>query len=95
MQFLACVAMVGRIAERPLVKNGEASISRALNKYSSQVSLCAMASMKPSATTARIRSLAIMMRLRSRRSSTTPASGPASTAGIARESITPVTTMPE
>ena len=50
--------------------------------------------MKPSATTARTRSLAIITRLRSKRSSTTPASGPASIAGMARESITPVTTMP-
>ena len=51
--------------------------------------------MKPAATTARIRSLAIMMRLRSKRSSTTPASGPASMAGMARESMTPLTTSPE
>ncbi len=51
--------------------------------------------MNPSATTARIRSLAIMMRLRSRRSSITPAMGPAITAGMARESMMPVTTRPE
>ena len=36
-----------------------------------------------------------MMRLRSRRSSSTPASGPASMAGMARDSITPLTTRPE
>ncbi len=33
--------------------------------------------------------------LRSRRSSTTPAMGPASTAGMARDSITPETTSPD
>ena len=32
------VAMLGRMDERPLVKNGDANISRALKKYSSQVS---------------------------------------------------------
>ncbi len=88
-------AMVGRMADRPLVKNGEANISSALSRYSSQVSVRGIARMNPSATTARIRSLAIMMRLRSNRSSTTPATGPASTAGIARDSMTPVTTNPE
>ena len=36
-----------------------------------------------------------MMRLRSKRSSTTPAMGPAITAGMARASITPLTTSPE
>jgi hypothetical protein len=36
-----------------------------------------------------------MMRFRSKRSSATPAAGPASTAGIARASITPLTTSPE
>ncbi len=36
-----------------------------------------------------------MIRLRSSRSSSTPATGPASTAGIARASMTPVTTSPE
>jgi hypothetical protein len=51
--------------------------------------------MKSDAMSARIRSLAIMMRLRSRRSSMTPANGPASTAGIARAIITPLTTRPE
>ena len=50
--------------------------------------------MKPSAITARNRSLAIMTRLRSKRSSTTPASGPARIAGMARDSITPLTTRP-
>ena len=89
------LAMVGRIADRPLVKNGEANISSALRMYSSQVSLRGIARMNPSATTARTRSLAIMIFLRSRRSSTTPASGPAITAGIARASITPVTTIPD
>jgi hypothetical protein len=51
--------------------------------------------MKPSASTARMMSLAIITRLRLMRSSTTPAMGPASTAGIARASITPLTTSPE
>ncbi len=78
--------MVGRIDERPLVKNGDANISRALSRYSIQVSERGIARMNASATTARIRSLAIMMRLRSSRSSSTPATGPAITAGIgARE----------
>ena len=44
---------------------------------------------------ARMRSLAIMTRLRSRRSSSTPAMGPASTAGMARESMMPLTTSPD
>ena len=51
--------------------------------------------MNNAATTARMRSLAIMMRLRSMRSSSTPASGPAHTAGIARASMIPVTTSPD
>ena len=51
--------------------------------------------MNPSATTARVRSLAIMIFLRSKRSSSTPASGPMVIAGIARDSITPMTTRPE
>ena len=42
----------------------------------------------------RMRSLAIMTRLRSNRSSSTPASGPASMAGTARDSMTPLTTRP-
>ena len=36
-----------------------------------------------------------MMFRRSQRSSSTPATGPATTAGMARDSITPVTTSPE
>ena len=51
--------------------------------------------MKASATANRTRSLAIMMRLRSKRSRSTPASGPAITAGTARESITRLTTSPD
>ncbi len=86
--------MEGRIAARPLVKNGEASINNPLSKYTSQVFVRWTVRMKPSATTARTRSLAIIMRCRSKRSSRTPASGPARIAGIARASITPVTTMP-
>ncbi len=42
-----------------------------------------------------MRSLAIIACLRLRRSSATPAAGPISMAGMARESITPLTTMPE
>ena len=91
----ALFAMVGRMAERPLVKNGDANISRALSRYSSQVSERGIASINPMATTPRTRSLAIMMRLRSKRSRITPATGPAITAGIARESMIPVTTRPE
>jgi len=41
-----------------------------------------------------MRSLAIIACLRLRRSSATPAAGPISMAGMARESITPLTTMP-
>jgi hypothetical protein len=51
--------------------------------------------MKAAATTARMASLAIMTCLRLRRSSMTPASGPANTAGMARASRTPLTTSPE
>ena len=51
--------------------------------------------MKQSATTARMRSLAIITYLRFRRSSTTPAAGPMSMAGMARESMTPLTTRPD
>jgi hypothetical protein len=51
--------------------------------------------MNPSAIRNRMRSLAIMIFLRSSRSSRTLASGPAITAGIARESMIPLTTMPE
>ena len=87
--------MVGRMADRPLVKNGEANISKELNRYSRAVSLRWAQRMNPSATTARIRSLAIMTCLRFRRSSSTPAMGPASTAGMARESMTPLTTKPD
>jgi len=50
---------------------------------------------EPAAITARARSLAIMMRLRSMRSSSTPATGPANIAGIARARKTPATTTPE
>ncbi len=50
--------------------------------------------MNSAATIARIRSLAIITRLRSTRSSTTPASGPANMAGMARESMMPLTTRP-
>jgi hypothetical protein len=83
------------MAERPLVKNGEANISSALNKYNSHVPGCRRHRMNPSASTARIRSLAIMTCLRLSRSSTTPAIGPASTAGMARESMMPLTTRPD
>ncbi len=51
--------------------------------------------MNPAATTARTRSLAIMILRRSIRSSRTPASGPARIAGTARASMTPLTTSPE
>jgi hypothetical protein len=44
---------------------------------------------------ARARSLAIMIRLRSKRSSSTPANGPMVTAGTARANMIPVTTKPE
>jgi len=89
------LAMVGRMADLPLVKNGEANISSALKMYSIQVLWLEIARINPRATTARIKSLTIMIRLRSNRSSTTPAKGPAMIAGIARDSMTPVTTMPE
>lgn len=98
-EFAVCncsrVAMAGRIEERPLVKNGEASISSALRRYSALLFIEWIVVMNPSATTARVRSLMIMMRLRSMRSSSTPASGPARIAGTALESRTPVTTSPE
>ena len=51
--------------------------------------------MNPSAMKVRARSLAIMMRLRSHRSSSTPAIGPAMTAGIARAIRISATTRPE
>src|SRR5712691_12398578 len=56
------VATVGRIADLPLVKNGEANMSTALKPYSSHKEVLGFPStvrIKPSATTARIRSLAI------------------------------------
>lgn len=97
-EFAVCsssaVAMDGSIEARPLVKNGDASMSSPLNAYSSAGEGCDTEKMKPAATTARIRSLAIITLLRSKRSSVTPASGPASIAGMARESITPLTTSP-
>jgi hypothetical protein len=89
------VAIDGRMDARPLVKNGEASISSALSTYSSHVSVRLTVRMKAMATAARIRSLAIMTCLRFSRSSTTPATGPISTAGMARDSITPLTTSPD
>src|ERR1035441_8804583 len=46
------VAIDGRIDARPLVKNGEASISRALSTYSSHVSVRLTVRMKAMATTA-------------------------------------------
>jgi len=88
-------ATAGRMAARPLLKNGEANISTALSRYSSQGSGWRTVTRKASATTARTRSLAIISRRRSRRSSSTPAMGPAATAGMARESITPLTTSPD
>ena len=51
--------------------------------------------MKIIATTARTRSLIIIMRFRSMRSRSTPAIGPASTAQMAREMRMPATTNPE
>ena len=42
-EFAVCswssLAMDGRIAERPLVKNGDAAMSRALSRYRSHVCL--------------------------------------------------------
>ena len=89
------VAMAGRIAARPALKNGDAPISSALNGYKSQVWPLSTVKMNASATTARVRSLAIMTRLRSIRSSTTPAAGPISMAGMARASMIPLTTSPD
>ena len=83
------------MAARPAVKNGEATISSPLSTYSSQVSCRWIVRMNSAATTARIRSLAIITCLRSRRSSTTPASGPTSIPGMARESMMPLTTSPD
>ena len=54
-----------------------------------------MVAMNAMATTARIRSEAIITVRRSKRSRTTPATGAASTAETARASITPLTTNPE
>ena len=51
--------------------------------------------MNPSANTALSRSLAIMIFLRSKRSRITPAIGPTVIAGIARDSMIPVTTNPD
>ena len=87
--------MYGRIDDRPLVKNGEANIKAALNPYISAVPGRCTQRMKPSAMKERTMSLAIITRLRSRRSSSTPAMGPAASIGIARERKTPVTTSPE
>ena len=50
--------------------------------------------MKPSAITPRTRSLAIITRFRFRRSSSTPAMGPATSMETARDRKTPVTTSP-
>ncbi len=82
------------MAERPLVKNGEAIMSIALKVYRSQVWRWVNAAINPRAMKPRTRSLAIMIRRRSNRSSQTPASGPIRTAGIARDSMTPATTPP-
>jgi len=89
------LAMLGRMAARPLVKNGDANISKPLSAKSSHVRGASTAATNASATTARSRSLAIITRRRSRRSSTTPATGPARMAGTARASMTPLTTSPD
>ena len=47
------VAIRGRIAERPLLKNGEANMSAPLNAYSSQRWRCVRIRMNASATTKR------------------------------------------
>lgn len=98
-EFAVCnssrVAMEGRMAARPLVKNGDANINSPLSKYSSHVRPAGMARIKARATTARTTSLRIMIRRRSMRSSSTPAMGPATITVTARASSTLATTNPE
>ena len=89
------VAMAGNMAARPLVKNGDANISSPLSRNSSQVRPGGIASTKSTAIMARSKSLRIMMRLRSMRSRSTPATGPARIAHSPRESRMPATTRPE
>jgi hypothetical protein len=87
--------MRGSTAERPLVKKGEAKTSRPLKRYSSQRCSKRKMRMKAKATMLRITSLAIMILRRSKRSSATPATGPARIAGSVRAIITPPTARPE
>ena len=89
------VAMVGRMEERPLVKNGDANISSALSKYSSQVSLARDRQDESERDHGADQIARDHDALAIQRSSRTPAMGPAITAGIARESMIPVTTSPE
>src|SRR5204863_5391738 len=64
-EFAVCnscgLAIAGRIAARPLVKNGDANISAPLSTYSSHGRGWWIVAMNASATTARMRSLAIMI----------------------------------
>ena len=83
------------MAARPLVKNGEANISRPLNRKSSHVRPCGIANKNKMAMAARTKSLAIMIFLRSSRSSSTPATGPAGSTRNPRDSRIPATTRPE
>ena len=85
----------GRMAERPLVKNGEAKVSSPLRVYSSQGRRQVSSSTCAKATTPRIMSLASITFRRSTRSSTTPATGPAITAGSTRAIITHPSEAPE
>jgi hypothetical protein len=83
------------MADRPLVKNGEANISMPLRRYKRPVALFGMAAMNATATSPRIMSLASMTRRRSARSRSTPARGPAASMATARESMMPLTTSPD
>ena len=73
------------MAARPLVKKGEANISSGAEQDREPGARLVNREDEAEAMTARTRSLAIMMRLRSKRSRKTPATGPASTAGMARD----------
>jgi len=88
-------ATAGRMEARPLVKNGEANIKAALKGNTSHSLPGVSAKTNSTAAAARNKSLAIMTRLRSHRSSSTPATGPASIAGTARASITALSASPE
>ena len=73
---------LGIVAVRAGSKNAEPVTESAITTYASQTCSRVRTSSRPSTTTPRIRSVAIISRRRSTRSTTTPASGPTTAIGM-------------